>query len=149
MTRWQWCILYIVQGGALAGYAPHMFNGQWPGCSICRKWQWCSLIEKEMIILIPLCLTIVISNKIFLGSTKYCCFFLCLLYLQLYWYKWCIVCFMVSYVCLMTLVQDFTKECLLLPSQVQDAQLMNALAPEICLVYSQWLCIVLNSWTWT
>ena len=34
---------------------------------------------------------------------------------------------MVSYVCLMTLVQDFTKECLLLPSQVQDAQLMNAL----------------------
>ena len=48
-----------------------------------------------------------------------------------------IVCFMVSIVCLMTLVQDFTKECLLVPPQLQDAQLMNALAPEICLVYSQ------------
>ena len=34
---------------------------------------------------------------------------------------------MVSYVCLMTLVQDFTKECLLVPPQLQDAQLMNAL----------------------
>ena len=76
VTKLQWrggngvyCILYI-QGGAPACYAPHMFNGQWPGCYICRKWRWCGLIE--IAILIPSCLTLlVISNKIFQGSTNW------------------------------------------------------------------------------
>ena len=68
-----------------------------------------------------------------------------MVYIYFILYCMYIVCFMVSYVCLMTLVQDFTKECLLVPPQLQDAQLMNALAPEICLVYLLGHCIVLNS----
>ena len=37
MTRWQWCILYIVQGGAPAGYAPHMFNAH---CTMTKVLDW-------------------------------------------------------------------------------------------------------------